>query len=171
MTNERIECGSVATEIGVVHFTVSSAGLATVTIDEVDGVEQSADTDDRLDQIKGELAAYFSGCLRNFSVPIDLERQSDFSRRVLGALLRVGYGETVTYGELALRAGYPRAARAVGRVMARNPVPIVIPCHRVVGCGGKMTGYSGGHGIETKEWLLAHEQQVLHGCHNDPHQR
>ena len=80
------------------------------------------------------------------------ERVTDFYRRVLAALARVEYGETTTYGTLAARAGNPRGARAVGTVMNRNPVPIVLPCHRVVGANGSLTGYGGG--LWRKELLL-----------------
>jgi methylated-DNA-[protein]-cysteine S-methyltransferase len=101
-----------------------------------------------------QLREYFSGKRRLFEVQIDLERQSDFSRRVLEALILIPFGKTVSYGELAGQAGFPRAARAVGRVMATNPLPLVLPCHRVLGAGGALTGYSGGNGIATKQWLI-----------------
>jgi len=91
--------------------------------------------------------------------PLDLEvapeSSSEFDRRVWQILRAVPAGKTVTYGELARRAGYPGAARAVGGAMARNPIPIVIPCHRVVGETGSMQGY--GLGLWRKRWLLDHE--------------
>jgi methylated-DNA-[protein]-cysteine S-methyltransferase len=82
-----------------------------------------------------------------------------FSRRVLEELVRVPYGEVTTYGELALRAEHPRAARAVGTVMNRNPIPIVLPCHRVVGSSGGLVGYGGG--LDRKEALLRLEGAIL----------
>jgi methylated-DNA-[protein]-cysteine S-methyltransferase len=92
-------------------------------------------------------------------VPLDLdvapESSSEFDRKVWETLLKVPAGKTVTYGELARRAGFPGAARAVGGAMARNPIPIVIPCHRVVGENGSMQGY--GLGLWRKRWLLDHE--------------
>ncbi len=112
-----------------------------------------------LKQAQQELEEYFAGRRRSFDVPLDLSGQAPFTGRVLEALCAVPYGAILTYGELALRAGNPRAARAVGRAMAVNPLPIVIPCHRVVAAGGRLCGYSGGGGVRTKEWLLAFEQR------------
>jgi len=81
-----------------------------------------------------------------------------FTRQVLEALLaRVGHGETVTYGELAALAGQPGKARAVGQAMARNPWPLIVPCHRVLGAGGCLTGYTNPHGLPLKELLLQME--------------
>jgi methylated-DNA-[protein]-cysteine S-methyltransferase len=105
-----------------------------------------------VDAARRELDAYFEGNLRRFDLPIDLRLIGGFPRIVLDQLVRVPYGQTTTYGTLAARAGRPRAARAVGTVMNRNPVPIVLPCHRVVGSTGKLVGYGGG--LERKEMLL-----------------
>ena len=106
-----------------------------------------------------QLAEYFSGQLRHFDLPCDLAGLSPFSGRVLGALRQIPYATTVSYGELALVAGHPGAARAIGGVMARNPLPLILPCHRVVAKSGALTGYSGGEGVVTKAWLLAFEAQ------------
>jgi methylated-DNA-[protein]-cysteine S-methyltransferase len=100
------------------------------------------------------LRDYFDG--RAPALPeLDL-RGSDFDLRVWRALLAIGWGETASYGALASRLGQPLAARAVGSACGRNPVPILVPCHRVVGVRGGLGGYSGG-GAEVKRWLLAHE--------------
>jgi methylated-DNA-[protein]-cysteine S-methyltransferase len=112
-----------------------------------------------LDEPRRELDEYFEGRRRSFDLPIDLTVVPDFHRLVLGELQLVPYGEVTTYGTLAARAGRPRAARAVGTVMNRNPVPIVLPCHRVVGSTGKLVGYGGG--LERKEFLLRLEGAVL----------
>lgn len=104
-----------------------------------------------------QLAEYFSGSRRRFDLPLDFTGLSPFAVTVLKTLCDVPFGRTVTYGELAASAGSSRGARAVGRVMSANPLPIVIPCHRVLGAGGKLTGYSGGAGLSTKEWLLRFE--------------
>lgn len=109
-------------------------------------------------QARQELEEYFAGRRRTFAVPLDLTGLPPFTRHVLEVLRGVPCGETLSYGELAQRTGNPRAARAVGRAMAVNPLPIVIPCHRVVAAGGKPGGYSGGGGLQTKEWLLALER-------------
>jgi methylated-DNA-[protein]-cysteine S-methyltransferase len=107
----------------------------------------------------GSAPARLREYFRDGHAPLDLEvapeSSSEFDRTVWEVLRRVPAGKTVTYGELARRAGYPGAARAVGGAMARNPIPIVIPCHRVVGEGGAMQGY--GLGLWRKRWLLDHE--------------
>ena len=111
-----------------------------------------------LRQAGRELAEYFAGRRQAFEVPLDLSGWPPFTRKILEELCKVPYGATLTYGELAARAGAPRAARAVGQAMAANPLPIVIPCHRVVAADGRLGGYSGGAGLPTKQWLLAFEQ-------------
>jgi methylated-DNA-[protein]-cysteine S-methyltransferase len=106
-----------------------------------------------LDDARRQLDEYFEGRRRLFELDLDLGLATKpFSRRVLEELARVPYGEVTTYGTLAARAGAPRAARAVGTVMNRNPIPIVLPCHRVVGASGSLVGYGGG--LERKQTLL-----------------
>jgi methylated-DNA-[protein]-cysteine S-methyltransferase len=105
-----------------------------------------------VDTVRRELDEYFAGRRRRFDLEVDTRFLPDYQRVVLGELARVEYGTTTTYGRLAARAGNARAARAVGTVMNRNPIPIVLPCHRVVGASGKLTGYAGG--LERKELLL-----------------
>jgi methylated-DNA-[protein]-cysteine S-methyltransferase len=100
-----------------------------------------------------EILQYLAGrSVGEFTVPVDLSAAPAFHAKVLRALARVPYGRTVTYGELAARVGRPHGARAVGQAMARNPVPLVIPCHRVVACGGGLGGYGGG--LDLKRRLL-----------------
>jgi methylated-DNA-[protein]-cysteine S-methyltransferase len=112
-----------------------------------------------LDPLRRELDEYFDGRRTQFDLELDLTLLADFNRRVLGELSRVPYGEVVTYGELAARAARPKAARAVGVVMNRNPLPIVLPCHRVIGANGKLVGYAGG--LHRKEALLRLEGALL----------
>lgn len=116
-----------------------------------------------LELARNQLGEYLAGSRKTFELPLQLPAWPRFSLHVLELLRAVPYGEVLTYGELARRAGSPRAARAVGQVMAANPLPIVIPCHRVVAAGGLPGGYSGGGGLVTKEWLLALEQNRLPG--------
>jgi methylated-DNA-[protein]-cysteine S-methyltransferase len=110
------------------------------------------------DEVAIELDEYFVGRRRRFTMPVDLAAMdAGFPRTVYEVLHReVGFGETVSYGELAEMAGRPGAARAVGNSMSRNPVPIVVPCHRVVAASGRIGGY-GPSGVSTKRYLLALE--------------
>ena len=105
-----------------------------------------------LDSVRRELDEYFEGRRRDFDLPLDLRGREGFSRDILERLSKVPYGEVTTYKSLAVEAGNPRAARAVGTIMNRNPIPIVLPCHRVVGSNGSLVGYGGG--LERKRLLL-----------------
>jgi methylated-DNA-[protein]-cysteine S-methyltransferase len=108
----------------------------------------------RLGDAAAQLDEYFAGRRRRFDLELDLDAPP-FQRDVLGELALVPYGEVATYGELARRIGRPRAARAVGGALNRNPLPIVLPCHRVVGATGSLVGYAGG--LDRKRTLLALE--------------
>ncbi|WP_435020189.1 methylated-DNA--[protein]-cysteine S-methyltransferase [Tundrisphaera sp. TA3] len=105
-------------------------------------------------EAEGQLREYFEGRRTAFSVALDF-RGTAFQRRVWDALLTIPYGETQTYGQVAARIGRPTAVRAVGAANGRNPISVIAPCHRVVGSGGKLTGFAGG--LEAKQFLLAHE--------------
>ena len=108
--------------------------------------------DARFADARTQLAEYFAGGRTTFDLPLDLTTGSAFQRRVWQALHDIPYGETITYGELARRLGQPAAVRAVGLANGSNPLSVVVPCHRVVGAGGKLTGYGGG--LERKRFLL-----------------
>lgn len=108
-----------------------------------------------------QLREYAAGRLKKFAIPIDWLTLKEFQRKVLQLTFDIPYGELRTYKEIALELGKPRAARAVGRAQATNPMPIVIPCHRVVGSDGKLHGYGAGNGLATKEWLLRMEQAII----------
>jgi methylated-DNA-[protein]-cysteine S-methyltransferase len=110
-----------------------------------------------------QLADYFAGRLQNFDLPL-APVGSDFERQVWRALCEIGFAETTSYGKLAARIGRPTASRAVGAANGRNPIAIVIPCHRVIGADGSLTGYGGG--LEVKRWLLDHEARVAQGTAN-----
>jgi methylated-DNA-[protein]-cysteine S-methyltransferase len=110
-----------------------------------------------LDGVRRELDEYFERERTTFDVPVDVTGLATFQQLVLSELARVPYGETATYGGLAAKIGKPRAARAVGGALNRNPIPIVLPCHRVVGAGGKLVGYAGG--LERKRTLLMLEDR------------
>jgi methylated-DNA-[protein]-cysteine S-methyltransferase len=111
-----------------------------------------------LDEIRRELDEYFEGRRESFDLPLDL-RVAPFHADVLHELAQVPYGRTETYGGLAAKVGRPRAARAVGTVMHSNPIPIVLPCHRIVGANGSLTGYAGG--LDVKRRLLELEGALL----------
>ena len=108
-----------------------------------------------------ELAEYFEGKRHTFTIPIDWTLFRPFQREALQAIFRIPYGETRTYAEIAEQINRPHAYRAVGRANATNPMPLVIPCHRVIGTDGKLHGYGGGEGLKTKEWLLKMEGAVM----------
>jgi methylated-DNA-[protein]-cysteine S-methyltransferase len=104
-------------------------------------------------ELRAQLGQYFTGARREFDLDLALApRGSEFQRRVWEALRAIGYGETASYGELAERIGRPGSARAVGAANGRNPIAVVIPCHRVIGAAGALTGYAGG--LERKRLLL-----------------
>ena len=105
-----------------------------------------------------EIEEYFAGTRREFTIPL-APRGTEFQLAVWNALLDVPYGDTISYAELARRIGRPAAVRAVGAANGANPIPVIIPCHRVIGSNGTLTGYGGG--IERKQWLLAHEGRRL----------
>jgi len=109
-------------------------------------------------RVAAELTAYFTGELTSFTVPVEMRGGSAFERAVWGEIAKIPYGEMRTYGAIATALGDPGAARAVGTACNRNPVPVIVPCHRVVGAGGKMVGFGGG--IERKRKLLELEARV-----------
>ncbi|MFE2877524.1 methylated-DNA--[protein]-cysteine S-methyltransferase [Streptomyces roseus] len=116
--------------------------------------ERVAATEEPFPEVVRQLAAYFAGELTEFDVPVRLEGTA-FQRSVWEQLVRIPYGRTWSYGELAAKLGKPSASRAVGLANGRNPVSIIVPCHRVIGASGSMTGYGGG--VERKVRLLAFE--------------
>ncbi len=133
----------------------SRAGVRATVPGEPSGALSEEDWNPRL---RRRLEDYARGLRIDFSdVSIDDEAFTAFRKRVVGAARKIAYGTTATYGELAARAGSPRAARAVGAVMASNPIPIIIPCHRVVGCGNSLGGFSAPQGIELKRRMLEME--------------
>lgn len=142
----------VETPVGTLGLVASATGLQRILWpDEL----AEAGGDDRVASAAAEqLREYFAGTRRTFDLPLDLAG-TEFQRRAWLALAGIPYGETRSYGEQARLLGAPRAARAVGAANGRNPLPIVLPCHRLVGSTGALTGFGGG--LEVKAWLLAHE--------------
>jgi methylated-DNA-[protein]-cysteine S-methyltransferase len=152
------------TAIGPVYVAVGPRGLVAVNM----GVAEQAFLDEVRKQVGAEpvrsraragaaakqLGDYVAGRRAAFDVPVDLSHVSDFQRRVLLAALQIPRGQVRTYAEVARQIGRPSAARAVGQALGRNPVPIVVPCHRVLAADGSLRGYSGGGGVATKARLL-----------------
>ena len=159
----------VDTPIGTLLIAATDRGLCRIAYDadadqEVERLARSFGvrvlrSPSPIDPARRQLDEYFEGHRQHFELPLDIDSLAEFNRRVLHELARVPYGEVVTYGELAARSARPRAARAVGTVMNRNPLPIVLPCHRVIGSTGKLVGYGGG--LERKEALLRLEGALL----------
>jgi methylated-DNA-[protein]-cysteine S-methyltransferase len=115
----------------------------------------------KLDEVRRELDQYFTGSRHEFEVPIDWRLTHGFGRRVLRATARIPYGGVSSYKQVAAAAGSPRGSRAAGNALGANPIPIVVPCHRVLHSGGGLGGYTGG--VERKQLLLAVERRVPAG--------
>jgi methylated-DNA-[protein]-cysteine S-methyltransferase len=147
---------TVDSPIGDLLVAVTDRGLLRISFDtdadaSLDSVARAAGrtvlrAPRAIDAARRELDEYFTRRRQAFDLTLDLRGTTPFTEIVLGELARVPYGQTATYGELAARVGRPRAARAVGMVMNRNPIPIVLPCHRIVGSSGDLVGYAGGLG-------------------------
>ncbi len=118
----------------------------------------ASDPDPILTKTADQLQRYFAGELSDFDVPLAVPDGSDFDRAVWDAIAAIPYGEMATYGDIAKELGDPEAARAVGTACNRNPVPVIVPCHRVVGAGGKLVGFGGG--LDRKRFLLQLEARV-----------
>lgn len=147
----------VDSPVGLLAVTATSLGVTGLGWDiSVVDPESTRDSLVVLDRAIEELDEYFAGGRRRFDVPVDRSSRRGFRGEVLDALESVAYGATVTYGELAIRAGRPRAARAVGTSMATNPVAVIVPCHRVLPAGGGVGNYGGG--ADAKRLLLRLER-------------
>ena len=154
--------GSLRTPIGLVFIGTSDRGVCDVTFGETDEDRYLARLAKRAPEVcrdrdavapaLEEFEAYFAGRLTRFTVPIDLRSVTDFTARVLRATRGIPFGRLRSYGEIARRIGAPAASRAVGGALGRNPVPIIVPCHRVIAHGGRLGGYTGG--LATKRVLL-----------------
>jgi len=153
-----ITCALTGTGLAAVYF----AGKTEVT-QQLEGSAPAPDDDVsvQLCAAREQIAAYLRGELTHFDLPIDWRRCSVFQRQVLEVVTTISYGQVMTYAQIAAALGNPKAVRAVGGAVARNPIPLVVPCHRVISQQGKMRGYSGRGGIKTKAWLLQMEGQLL----------
>ena len=156
--------------VGKLHIASSDKGLVQVNLrDEKDFFcelrhsfpdANLVESEEKNQLVIRELEEYFAGERKEFSVPLHL-KGTEFHQRVWRALCEIPFGKTASYKEIAERIGNPKAIRAVGQANHRNPIPIIIPCHRVIGANGHLTGYGGG--MEMKEKLLVHEGVALNG--------
>jgi O-6-methylguanine DNA methyltransferase len=162
---ERLVSRKIATPLGPMLAAASPRGVCFLEFRKrrlPAALGASSPGDNRhLDRLERELTEYFAGKLRRFAVRLDLSG-TPFQKEVWARLVRIPYGTTRSYGQVAAAVGRPSAFRAVGAANGKNPVSIVVPCHRLVGAGGGLTGYGGG--LWRKRWLLAHENA-------DPDQR
>jgi methylated-DNA-[protein]-cysteine S-methyltransferase len=151
----------VESPVGPLRLVGGNAGLAGILWEKQDPADSGFVLDHEHDrhpvlrQAARELREYFAGERREFSVPLDFTGTA-FQNKVWRALRSIPFGETRSYGELAAEIGAPKASRAVGAANGRNPIPIILPCHRVIGSSGSLTGFGGG--LPMKKQLLAHER-------------
>jgi len=158
------------TPIGKIWLAYSREGLAAVEVGgNLDDLKKYLPPQYRISpviihegihQAAVQIEEFLEGKRRAFDLPIDWSGTTDFQKVVLGAVYSIPYGETRSYGQIAAQIGKPKAPRAVGRANATNPIPLVIPCHRVIGSDGNLRGYGAGEGIKTKAWLLDLEKRA-----------
>ncbi|HTG47659.1 MAG TPA: methylated-DNA--[protein]-cysteine S-methyltransferase [Actinomycetota bacterium] len=158
-----VAIATMPSPVGELLVAVTRRGLAAIAFDDDSRDELVERLADELsprvveaarptDETRRELEEYFAGSRERFELRLDRRLMHPFAKQVLAATARVPFGEVTTYGTIATRIGHPSAARAVGAALGSNPIPIVVPCHRVIGAGGKLTGYAGG--LHRKEYLL-----------------
>jgi len=145
------------TPIGIVRVYAQNEKVTFIDIAAKDAKVGSTGKAEVLKTAEKELTQYFSGKLTKFTFPVDISNGTEFQRSVWKQISKIPFGKLKTYKDIADAIGKPKAARAVGGAVGSNPVPLVVGCHRVLGASGKITGYSGGDGLPTKRWLLAHE--------------
>ncbi len=152
----------IHTPLGITAVTGDEEGVFSISVLKSDTVEPSAEIPDCLAEVAAQLREYFAGTRQNFELALNLKGTS-FQKRVWQELLNIPYGKTISYLELSRRLGDVKAIRAVAAANGQNPFWIVVPCHRVIGSDGSLTGYAGG--LWRKKWLLEHEspykQQTL----------
>ncbi|MCH5353141.1 MAG: methylated-DNA--[protein]-cysteine S-methyltransferase [Acutalibacter sp.] len=147
----------ISSPVGTLKLAEENGMITELRFEEWDGKTPKTETK-LLSRAREELREYFAGKRREFTLPL-APKGTEFQRRVWEALLTIPYGETRSYGEIAALIGSPKASRAVGSANHRNPISIFIPCHRVIGADGSLTGYGGG--LEVKRALLAIERKAI----------
>jgi len=158
----------IPSPLGALYIAASERGLLDVSfgvsqndfLTHLDPLARTEQNSDALAFITRQLQSYFNDPRFRFDVPLDLDRLSHFQRSVLQIARRIPPGNMWTYGQVARAIGKPQASRAVGQALGHNPVPIIIPCHRVIASDGRLGGYSGGSGVESKKLLLRLEGAI-----------
>jgi methylated-DNA-[protein]-cysteine S-methyltransferase len=153
-TAEKAAVCRLTSPVGMLELHADESGLRSLQFLNEPSVLAS-EPSSSLAECAKQLAEYFEGTRKTFDIPLNPDG-TDFQKRVWSELLKIEYGITISYQELADRLGDPKVVRAVGGANGKNPIGIIVPCHRVIGAGGKLVGYGGG--IERKKWLLKHEQ-------------
>jgi len=154
----------IESTIGTLLIKASDKGLLEIKINQGKGNTKSM-PNQHTQQAAEELAEYFSGNRSQFDVSLDWEGHSEFYKSVWNYLLKIPMGQTRSYGEIAKHLENPGASRAVGLANGKNPIPIIVPCHRVIGSNGALTGYASG--LDVKKQLLAHENPESYGMQGD----
>ena len=142
--------------LGVITYQVKEGLLVSMTIDDLDVEIENNEKSIKIDKT---LEMYFNNKLRDFNIPLAFEKGTPFQKRVWNELLKIPYGESRSYQDIANLIQNPKAVRAVGQACKKNPIGIVVPCHRVIGKDGSLTGYSGKNYTHIKKILLDHEKK------------
>jgi O-6-methylguanine DNA methyltransferase len=147
--------GKYKSPLGIIYFKVDQGKITDMMIDDL-----NMPTDDHpfIHTVEKQLKNYFNHQLKDFQLPITFNRGTPFQHEVWNAMLKIPYGETRSYQDIAIQIHRPQAVRAVGQACKRNPIGIIVPCHRVIGKDGSMTGYSGKDHTDIKKLLLDHEK-------------
>jgi methylated-DNA-[protein]-cysteine S-methyltransferase len=168
-TAATINWGKIPSPLGPLFIAVSPQGVCAIEfgrgegefLRHLDPVARLQKNPQSVQQAAAELDEYFRGRRSKFDMPVDLSSLTRFQRSVLETACRIHCGEVWTYQRVAREMGRPKSSRPVGQALAHNPIPIVIPCHRVIASDGSLGGYSGGSGLEAKRWLLHLEGALL----------
>lgn len=142
--------------LGVITYQVKEGFLVSMTIDDLDVEIENNEKSKKIDKT---LEMYFNNKLRDFNIPLAFEQGTPFQKQVWNELLKIPYGESRSYQDIANLIDNPKAVRAVGQACKKNPIGIVVPCHRVIGKDGSLTGYSGKNYTHIKKILLDHEKK------------
>ncbi|GAB4453887.1 MAG: methylated-DNA--[protein]-cysteine S-methyltransferase [Anaerolineae bacterium] len=160
-----VQWDAIPTPLGTLYVALSAEGVCSIDfgvaeaafLASLDPAARTERNPEALAPATAQLREYFAGERARFDMPLDFSRMTPFQRTVLQTALRIPAGTVWTYGQVARAIGRPRASRAVGQALGSNPIPIVIPCHRVIGSDGSLHGYGAGSGIPSKQWLLQFE--------------